>query len=379
MNPTRAVALRAYRAASVLRPGRPGRTTDRRAGGAGTPPRNGGSLMTAPGQARRTKAVRIAGGVLLAAIVAVPIVTRSGYLAGTGSQIGINAIIAVALGLLMGYAGQVSLGHAAFYGLGAYSTAILTTRLDAPPLLAMLAGVLLTALVATLVGAPALRLHGHYLAMFTLGLGIIAQVIMEQVRSLTNGFDGIAGVPPFRLWIVSFQSDALSYGLIVAALAGTMIVARNLVHSRPGRALRALHESEEAAGACGVDVARAKLKVFVLSAVLASVAGSLYAHTIGFVSPDPFGFRFSVELVVMIVVGGSANVWGPVAGAALFTLLHQFLRDAGQRVEFLDNLDTVLFGAALVVVVVFWPKGLVSLRLPARLRLRARRAEEGGA
>jgi branched-chain amino acid transport system permease protein len=165
----------------------------------------------------------------------------------------------------------------------------------------------------------------------------------------------------------------------VAALAATVAVAYNLVNSRPGRALRALHESEEAAAACGVDVARAKLEVFVVSAVLASVAGSLYAHSLGFVSPDPFGFRFSVQLVVMVVVGGATSVWGPVAGAALFTVLSQLLQAAGERVPYVDELDTVLFGAILVLVVVFWQKGLVSLRLPARLRLGARDAQDQGA
>jgi branched-chain amino acid transport system permease protein len=237
---------------------------------------------------------------------------------------------------------------------------------------------LLTGAIAYAVGSPALRLHGHYLAMFTLGLGIIARIVFEQAESITNGFDGIAGIPAFHLWVVHFDSDFGKYGLVVGVLALSVLVARNLVNSRVGRALRALHGSEDAANACGINVARAKLGVFVLSAMLASVAGSLYAHTIGFVSPEPFGFQLSVELVVMVVVGGAGSVWGPIAGAALFTVLNQLLQKVGERVALVASLDTVLFGLVLVVVVIFWGKGLVSLRLPPRFR-RARPAPDGGA
>ena len=313
-------------------------------------------------QQARAKVIRVAAALCLAGVAAVPLLSRSGYLASVGSQIGIHAIIVVGLGLLTGYAGQVSLGHAAFYALGAYATAILTTRTAAPPLLAMIVGIVVAAFVAAVLGAPALRLRGHYLAMFTLGLGIVAQIALEQAKGWTNGFDGITGVPPFRLGPLVCNTDARAYGLIVVVLAGAIAVARNLVHSRVGRALRALHESEEAASACGVDVARAKLEVFVLSAVMAAVAGSLYAHTTGFVSPDPFGFRFSVQLLVMVVVGGSLSVWGPLAGAALFTVLAQFLQGAGEHVRYVADLDTVLFGAVLVIVVIFCEKGLASVR-----------------
>ena len=321
---------------------------------------------------------RAIGALVLLGIVALPILRGSGYLCSAGVQIGIHAIIAVGLGLLMGYAGQVSLGHAAFYGLGAYCSAILTTRLHVPPLPAAVAGMLVTGAIAVVVGSPALRLRGHYLAMFTLGLGIIARIVFEQAKPITNGFDGISGVPAFHLWVVRFDSDPGKYALVVGVLLLSVVVARNVVHSRVGRALRALHGSEDAASACGIDVARAKLEVFVLSAMLASVAGSLYAHTIGFVSPEPFGFQLSVQLVVMIVVGGSASVWGPIAGAALFTVLNQFLQRVGERIDIVASLDTVLFGLVLVLVVIFWEKGLVSLRLPG-LFGRARPApEEGG-
>ena len=318
--------------------------------------------------------VRAVGLVIFVALIATPLLLRSAYLTTTGVLIGIHAIIAVGLGLLMGYAGQVSLGHAAFYGMGAYCSAILTTKVGLPPLLGIAAGMAITALIALAVGAPALRLRGHYLAMFTLGLGIIAQIIFNQAKSLTGGFSGIARIPQFSVGGLTMDTDAKAYLVVLGVLAVTIIMARNLVNSRTGRALRALHESEVAAGVCGVDVARAKLEVFVLSAVLASVAGSLYAHFITFISPDPFGFRFSVELLVMVVVGGASNVWGPVAGATLFRVLAQFLQKAGENIPYVAALDTVLFGAVLVVVVIFLQQGLVSL--PTRLRIRTHRGRQ---
>lgn len=310
-----------------------------------------------------TNLTRVGKWLVVALIAALPLLLHNGYVTTMALQIGIHAIIAVGLGLLLGYAGQISLGHAAFFGLGAYSSAILTTRCHWPPLAALLAGIVVTGVIAVILGAPALRLHGHHLAMFTLGLGIIVHIILEQAKGLTNGFDGIAGIPGLQFGRFELTTDADYYVLVLVVLAATLVLAANLVDSRPGRALRALHESESAAAACGVDVARAKLEVFVLSALLASLAGSLQVHARSFVSPDPFGFGFSVELVVMVVVGGAGSVWGPVAGAGLFTFLEQFLQKTGERVPYVDDLDTVLFGALLIVVIVFCQQGLVSLRV----------------
>ncbi len=317
-------------------------------------------------QAVRSLGWRGVGWLVALGAVALPCASASGYLATVGTQIGINAIVVLGLALLMGYAGQVSLGHAAFYAVGAYASAILTTRLHWPPLAGIAAGLLVAAAIALLVGLPALRLRGHYLAMFTLGLGIIAQILLEQGGKVTGGFDGLTGVPALGVGSLRLESPKSMFVATVIALAVAALVARNLVRSRQGRALRALHESEEAASACGVDVTAAKLQVFVLSAMMASLAGSLYAHSLRFVSPEPFGFRSSVMFMVMMVVGGSASVAGPVAGAALFTVLQQFLQRLGQRISFIDDIDTMLFGTVLVLVVVFCHKGLVSIRLPRR-------------
>ncbi len=312
---------------------------------------------------------RALGWLLLAAVVVAPIASGNGYLLTIAIFIGIHAIIAIGLGLLMGYAGQVSLGHAAFYGLGAYTTAILTTKAGIPPLGAMAAGIVLTAVVAVLLGAPTLRLHGHYLAMFTLGLGIIVQIIFNQARGLTGGFGGLMGIPPLGVGYWQLDTKPEFYIAVIAVLTVTILLANNLVHSRIGRALRALHESELAAALSGVDVARYKLLVFVISAMLASVAGSLYAHLLRFVSPDPFGFAFSVELLIMVVAGGARSVWGPVAGAALLTILGEVIAKTGEQIPWVADLDVILFGAVLTAVVIFLPQGLISLT--SRLRRRS--------
>ena len=311
---------------------------------------------------------RALGWLVLAVAVVAPLAIGSSYLLTIGIFIAIHAIIAIGLGLLMGYAGQVSLGHAAFYGLGAYTTAILTIKAGAPPLAAMVAGIVLTAIVALMLGAPTLRLHGHYLAMFTLGLGIIVQIIFNQARGLTGGFGGLTGIPPLGIGRWQLDTKTEFYIAAIAMVAVTMLLANNLVHSRIGRALRALHESELAAALSGVDVARYKLLVFVISAVLASVAGSLYAHFMHFVSPDPFGVDFSVDLLIMVIAGGTGNIWGPVAGAALLTILGEILAKTGEQIPWVADLDVVLFGAVLVAVVVFLPQGIVTIAARQRRR-----------
>ena len=263
----------------------------------------------------------------------------------------LNAVIAVGLNLLMGYAGQVSLGHAAFYGLGAYATAICTTRLGLPIPAGMLAGVALATLVAWIVAAPTLKLKGHYLAMATLGFGIILSIVFNEAVDLTGGPSGYVGIPRLALFGYAFDSDLSYYNLMAVALSLVVLGSLNLMKSRTGRALRALHVSEKAAGSLGVDIAAHKRFVFVLSAALAGLAGVLYAHYLGFIAPASFGFTFSVQLVVMVVLGGMASVWGSVAGAFFLTALPEALRE-------FEDIDILIYGAILVATIMFVPDGL---------------------
>lgn len=294
---------------------------------------------------------------------------------------GLFTVVLVGLNLLMGYAGQASLGQAAFYGMGAFASAVLTVRASALGIPAAVAGAwwwpwLVMAGAATAVGGFALavglailRLRGHYLAMATLGLGMIVYIVLRENLgmphlNLTGGFDGIVGVPRLRVGDVELWPVQVYYFVVWLAALGAIALGLNVVHSPVGRALRALHGSELAAESVGVEVGRLKAKIFALSAALASVAGSLYAHFQAAVVPDTFGFVPSLELVVMSAVGGMSSIWGAPLGALAVLVLEQLLRThlLGLVPAVSGELEPVVFGAMLVVIMMFWPAGLVSSR-----------------
>lgn len=304
-------------------------------------------------------------------------------------RIGILAIVVVGLNLLMGYAGQVSLGQAGFYALGAYVSGILSTLTIRHqllmgiadrwwwPWLAMVAGMALTGGFAFLVGRPILRLRGNYLAMATLGLGIIIYILGGQFPDITGGYDGLTGIPRlsvggFVLWPME-RYYFVVWGLTIAVI----VVALNIVNSRTGRALRAVHTSEVAASACGVDIERCKSQALVLSAMFSSLAGSLYAHFQRAVSPSPFSFRASVELVVMAAIGGLSSVWGAPLGVGILYVLRDLIRS---RMEDLFHVrggeyELMIYGVILVLIMIFMPEGLTSGSVSLIRRLRHRRAE----
>ena len=268
---------------------------------------------------------------------------------------GIYCLITIGLSLLMGYAGQISLGHAAFYGIGAYVSAILTVRYGLNPWACMCIGMAVTAAVALLVGAPSLKLKGHYLAMATLAFGIIIFIIFNEETEWTGGPDGMAGIP--GLSIFGFDLDSvekyfyLVWGFVLAAFVFTV----NVIQSGTGRALRAIHASEPASSAMGVDVSRFKIMIFVYSAVLASLAGSLYAHYLNFVNPSTFDLFFSIKLLIMIALGGMHNIWGAVIGAGLITFLSY------EWLHYFEEFDVIVYGAILLLVTIFLPQGLVGV------------------
>jgi len=299
------------------------------------------------GPDRRGLLVKLA---LLGALVAFPM-AGSSYYTSLMVVIGIHTIVTVGLCLLMGYAGQVSLGHAAFYGLGAFFSGILSASYGVQPWLAMAVAAIATGTIAFVTAFPMFRLRGHYLAMGTLGFGIIVYILFVELKQFTGGPSGLPGIPPLALGPIVFDSDQRFYYLAWTFCLGVLLTSQNIVNSRVGRALRAVHGNEEAARSLGVDISQFKMKVFVLSAVYASLAGSLYAHYTTFVSPQPFGFLFSVRLVVMVVVGGLASVWGAIFGTATVTILGDLLQGFGE-------MDTVVFGLILILVMVFLPQGL---------------------
>ncbi|HBI83760.1 branched-chain amino acid ABC transporter permease [Orrella sp. NBD-18] len=288
---------------------------------------------------------------LVAILVAIPLLLSNKFYFDVVIRIAINAIIVIGLNLLLGYAGQLSLGHAAFFGIGAYASAVLSGPFGWPPLLALVTGAAAVGLLAFIVARPILKLKGYMLAMATLGLGIIISIAINNETQWTGGPDGVS-VPSLEIFGWTVSGDLNWYILISSLLVLVVWGALNLIDSPGGRALQALHGSEVAARVVGVQTSRFKSRIFVLSAVIASVAGSLTAHYVGFITPGIAGFFHSIELVTMVVVGGMASVFGSVVGAALLTLLPQLL------VSF-DGWETVVYGVILMSTMLFMPKGLV--------------------
>jgi branched-chain amino acid transport system permease protein len=252
----------------------------------------------------------------------------------------------------LGYAGQISLGHAGFFGLGAYLSGILTATYSWNPWLAMSLAAVVVGGLAFLIGFPILKLKGHYLAMATLGMGIIMYITFNETIGLTGGPSGLSGIPNISIGSITFDSDKKNFYLIWSFTLGMILLAQNLANSRIGRALRAVHDSEVAAQVLGINARLLKVQIFALSAVISSIAGTLYAHTMTFISPASFGFNFSVELLTMVVIGGLGSIYGSFLGAALLTLLPEFLRAA-------QDYDIIIYGALLMMMVMFMPRGLV--------------------
>jgi branched-chain amino acid transport system permease protein len=289
--------------------------------------------------------------IIMAVLLVLPFVLPNSFYVDLAIRMAINAVIVLGLNLLIGFAGQISLGHAGFLGIGAYATAALPTHFGWHPLLAMAAGAAATGLLAAIVARPIFKLKGHYLAMATLGLGIIINIVVRTEATWTGGPDGMS-VPPMSLAGFEISGDKHWYWIVAILLSVSVWASLNLIDSPFGRALRALHGSEVASKVVGVDVVRYKVAIFVLSAVFASIMGSVTAHYVGFVTPNLADFFHSIELVTMVVIGGMASVYGSVVGAVLLTALPQALTS-------FEGWETVAFGTILMLCMIFLPKGLV--------------------
>ncbi|MBN2328646.1 MAG: branched-chain amino acid ABC transporter permease [Candidatus Omnitrophica bacterium] len=278
---------------------------------------------------------------------------------------GIYSLITIGLSLLMGYAGQISLGHAAFFGMGAYTSGLLTTLLNWNPWLALLAALLLTSSAALLIGIPTLRLSGHYLAMATLALGEILVIFFKAEVELTGGPSGFGLIPRLSIFGFVLKRDIEFYFFVWSIVALALVMAMNVIHSRVGRALRSIHGGELAANAMGINTSSYKVQVFVLSAALASLSGSLYAHYVTFVSPTACELKLSVFLVVMVAIGGMHHLWGAIVGTILLTVLPEFL-------HVFQDFDILAYGLILMIIMIFAPNGLVGALAALIQRLRRR-------
>jgi branched-chain amino acid transport system permease protein len=313
------------------------------------------------------RAGRVALAVFLVALLAIPLAAPQFWVT-LGNYIGLYSIVALGLVLLTGVAGQTSFGQAAFVGFGAYTTAFLTTRYGTSPWFTLAIGLVLTAAFALFLGFITLRMRGHYLPLATIAWGMSLYFLFGNLEFL-GGHTGITGIPVLTAFGFELRNERWFFFLIWAIALAALWATRNLLDSRPGRAIRALKGSLEMAEAFGVDGARLKIIAFVYAALLACVSGWLYAHLQRFVNPTPFGINQGIEYLFMAVVGGAGSVWGAVVGATLITVLKQYLQDLLPKLLGASgNFEIVVFGVLMVLLLQWsrdglWP--LLARWLPA--------------
>lgn len=326
--------------------------------------------------------MRLKGLVVLAVIILLlPLFMNNPFHYDLATQIAIFAATVVGLNLLVGYAGQISLGHAGFFGAGAYFSAVMTGVYGWTPIPALLVAAVVIGTLAWLVGRPILKLKGHYLSMATLAIGFIVAIVINNEGWLTGGPDGMP-VPPFSvfgwelssfnqysLFGIEFGGDVAWYFFAGCVLLLAVWIADNIIDSPIGRALRSVHGSEIAARVVGVDTARYKSLVFVISAVYASVMGSLYAHFSGFITPHLASFDQSIVLITMVVLGGMASTFGVILGAVVLMLLPQVLAD-------FQELEMIMFGLILMLTMIFMPKGLFPTIQNKLVNRKSKKSEE---
>jgi branched-chain amino acid transport system permease protein len=306
---------------------------------------------------------RILAAVTLVAAATAPLWVWDPYQLHTLIMAGIFAVLALSLNLLLGYTGQLSLGHAAFFGIGAYASGLLTVKASFTPWIGLVVAVALPAMAGWLIGRLALKIRGAYFVLLTISFAGVVSLVSVNWMELTNGPLGLPGVPALALALpglpeVSLRTKSAYYYVVLVAVVLSYLVCRALVRSRVGRALVALRENETLAESVGINVTHYLVLATVVSAAMAGLGGGLYAHYVRFVSPEVFLFTYTVTMVIMVVAGGKGTLAGPVVGAVLFTALPEVLRAATSW-----QWQMLLYGILLVVVLFFLPQGIVpSLR-----------------
>jgi branched-chain amino acid transport system permease protein len=267
---------------------------------------------------------------------------------------GLFVLMALGFDLVLGYLGELSLGHAAFFGIGAYTTALLTRTFDVPFPVDLLLACLVTGAAGVLIGAPSLRLKGPYFAIVTFGFAEIVRLIALNWTSVTRGPMGLPDIPHARLGAFGITSELGYYYVLLVLILAAIVVTRRLVESTVGHAVLAIRENEELASATGIPTFRFKVLVFVIGMIFTGAAGSVYARYVHFVDPTALSFYYTVTVASMVIVGGQGSITGTIVGAVIFTLLPEYLR-------VVESARLVIFGALLMAATVFLPGGLRGL------------------
>lgn len=297
-----------------------------------------------------TLLARVATGIVLVTLLALPFLQPHQFVLHMLALVAISAIVALGLQLLLGFSGQLSIGQAAFYGIGAYTSALLTTKLGVPFLGALFAAGLAASVISLLM-VPITRLSGAYLAVATLGFTILVYLFIKNEEWLTGGSYGFMGIPRASLFGTVLRDPGHAYLLCVVVAALVYFALARLQRSRFGRAINAIRQNEDAARASGISVTLLKSQCFVIAAFVAGLAGSLYAHQVRYLAPNDFTFWKSIEILIMVVIGGMGSLFGAVLGAAVVVLLPEILREIG-------DYRMLVFGAILMAVMLFGEAGL---------------------
>jgi branched-chain amino acid transport system permease protein len=277
-------------------------------------------------------------------------------------MVGIFSILTLSLNLITGYAGLVSLGQAGFFMVGSYVSALLSVKLGVSPWLSIIAAVFLSAAFGVLLGFPALKLSGHFLAVITIAFGLIMHLLAVNLEGLTGGVQGVSRIPRPYLFDVALRSDRQYYWFVLTLLGGLTFFYWSLIESGFGRALKAIREDEAAAACMGVNVKSTKIIVFVISAGIAGLAGALYSHYVRFITPDSFTIDLSIRVLIMMIVGGIGTISGSLVGTLVVYTLPEALR-------FLREYYYLVFGTLIIIIMLFLPGGIVSIGKAGQLRM----------
>jgi branched-chain amino acid transport system permease protein len=297
----------------------------------------------------------------LFALAFLPLVVRSNYVISVMLMVAVFGVLSIGMGLLLGQAGMFSLAHPTWFGMGAYIAAILSVRGLTSPLLGILIAALCVAVLSWLIGAPVLRLRGFYLANATFAMIVIAQIAAGQLPKLTGGHEGLLGIPQLTILGFVFKKDLHFYYLSWALCIACFWFCSNLMSSRLGRAILSFHDNEAASSSLGVDIPRYKLQIFVLTAVFASLSGSLFCFYLRFVTPESFGFPLLVELIMMVIIGGIESIRGALLGSFVVLWLTEFIHAYLGKVlpVMTGEVDAIFFGLLIILVLIFMPRGLI--------------------
>lgn len=290
--------------------------------------------------------------VLLVALLAtVPLLVTNEYVLLIAVLIGIYVIVNAGLDIVYGYSGQITLGQAGFYAIGAYTSALLSLHTGLPVLLCMVCGGLFSSFCGMIIAIPSVKLVHHFLAMVTIGFGEIVRLLAFNGGELTGAADGIPFIPDLVLFGFAFDTVGRYFYVVLAAAVTLLALKQNLVRSRIGRAFRAIRDNTDAAAAFGVNVHRLKVTAFTVEGFFGGFGGALYAHLVGFISPETFGLQQSVLFLTMVLLGGSGNLWGPIIGTVLIFVMFELLQPLGQA-------QMAIYGLIIMGVMLFMPRGI---------------------